>query len=305
MDTTSTGGPRRHADGATLARALGWFSVGLGLTQLTVPRAFSQAIGLRGNGRMMSLLGLREIATGVGLLRRRRPGWLWARVGGDAMDLTLLGTALLRPRTARGRAAAATAAVLGVTAFDVLGARRLGRDGAAEAGRQRRPVRKSITVNALPAACYARWRDFESLPTFMRTIESVEVRDQRRSHWVVQGPAGARVAWEVEITQDEPNERIAWRTVGGPAPHEGTVRFEQAPAGRGTIVCVELTYELPGGIAGAVFAKLFGSEPGQQTVEDMRCFKQLVELGEIPTTAGQPSGRRGPVTRAILKASGE
>jgi uncharacterized membrane protein len=64
-----------------------------------------------------------------------------------------------------------------------------------------------------------------------------------------------------------------------------------APGDRGTEVHVRLDYKPPGGKAGAMVAKLFGDEPGQQVGDDLRRLKQMLEAGEVATTAGQPSGR--------------
>ena len=78
---------------------------------------------------LVRALGLREIASGVGILSRRRPaGWLWSRVGGDLIDLALLGTAFASKGANARRAAAATAAVAGVTVLDVLGSQRVTRE---------------------------------------------------------------------------------------------------------------------------------------------------------------------------------
>src|SRR5262249_39723108 len=81
-----------------MAKGLGWFSIGLSLTQVLAPRGFARLIGVRdepGNATLLRLVGLRELACGVGLLTRRRPaGWAWARVAGDMMDIALLGSAL-------------------------------------------------------------------------------------------------------------------------------------------------------------------------------------------------------------------
>jgi hypothetical protein len=59
------------------------------------------------------------------------------------------------------------------------------------------------------------------------------------------------------------------------------VRFEQAPGGRGTIVKVNIEYNPPAGIVGATVAKLFGEEPEQQLNDDLRRFKQVMEVGEV------------------------
>src|SRR5688572_20175312 len=81
-----------------LARALGWFSVGLGVASLVAPHRLAQLIGLGQQGANVALLraiGARELASGVGILTQENPSnWLWARVGGDALDLAFLTRAL-------------------------------------------------------------------------------------------------------------------------------------------------------------------------------------------------------------------
>lgn len=111
----------------TLARGLGWFSIGLGVVELLCARRLASAMGLAGRGGLVRACGVREIATGVGLLatRRRDPApWLWGRVAGDAVDLALLSRGL----PGHGRPALATVAlatVAAATALDVACARRL------------------------------------------------------------------------------------------------------------------------------------------------------------------------------------
>ncbi len=153
--------------------------------------------------------------------------------------------------------------------------------------------RSSITINASADALYAAWRDFERLPTFMYHLESVSTTGDRRSHWVAKGPGGTTVEWDAEILDDVPGQRIAWRSVeGASVESSGSVRFRPAPAGQGTEVYVELTYTPPAGALGAVVAKVFGEEPGQQVSDDLRRFKQIVETGEVVRSAGSPLGSR-------------
>lgn len=153
-------------------------------------------------------------------------------------------------------------------------------------------VEKSVTINKSPAELYRFWRNFENLPRFMDHLESVSVMDNNRSHWVAKAPAGTSVEWDAEVYNEKENELIAWRSLeGADVDSAGSVRFEPAPGGRGTIVRVVLKYDPPGGVVGAAVAKLFGEEPGQQIDDDLRRFKQLMEAGEVATTTGQPSGR--------------
>ena len=110
-----------------LGQGLGWFSVGLGLAEAIAPDAMARLIGMDEKPEYRPLLrvfGLREIASGVGLLTGTKAnGWLWARAGGDAMDLAVLGFASESSRANRTRLGIAAFAVLGVAALDILAAK--------------------------------------------------------------------------------------------------------------------------------------------------------------------------------------
>ena len=113
-----------------IARALGWFSLGLGAAELVAPRSISKLLGVPDDRcGLIRGYGLREIGAGVGLLLASRPApWLWTRVAGDLLDLGTLRAA--RGRSSRtGAVNAALAGVAAVTALDVAAAARLQRDG--------------------------------------------------------------------------------------------------------------------------------------------------------------------------------
>lgn len=285
---------------ARLVQTLGWFSVGLGLAQLAAPRRLSQALGAGGRPNVVRAIGVRELASGVGILTQRRPsGWLWSRVAGDAMDLALLGAAARRSAAPRSRLGLAGAAVAGIAALDLLASLKSPEHEALGSAVE---FEKTIVINRSPEECYRFWRDLEGLPRFMRHLESVQVIDERRSHWAAKGPLGYRVEWNSELYADEPGQFLGWRSVeDSEVDTEGSVRFEPAAGGRGTLANVWMRYRPPGGAAGAVAAKLFGAEPAQQIDEDLRRFKWLLETGEIPTTVGQPSGPRGLWNRYVVR----
>jgi uncharacterized membrane protein len=163
-------------------------------------------------------------------------------------------------------------------------------------------VINAISINRPPEEVYRFWRNFENLPSFMANLESVQAKDDRRSHWVACGPAGRTVEWDAEITQDRPNELVAWRSINGELQTSGVVLFQRAPGGRGTEVVVEMEYRPPGGLFGASLAKLFGKDAKRVVEGDLRRLKQVIETGEVLHSdtsihAGkhpaQPSGR-GP-----------
>jgi uncharacterized membrane protein len=299
-----------------LANALGWFSLGLGLAEIVAPRAGAQWIGIRDDGdntALMRMVGLREIATGVGILAQPRPaGWLRLRGLGDAMDLALLGAALNSKRAARDKVTKATAVVFGLAVLDLLVSQQFSQQQPTEWRNEHRPVRhrlgvrapsvpheqgihveKSITINRSPAEIYQFWRNFENLPRFMSHLKSVQVIDERRSHWVAKAPAGMSVEWDAEIIDDTPNERISWRSLeGADVPNAGSVRFKPTPGDRGTVVIVEIQYKPPGGALGAAIAKLFGEEPEQQVADDLRAFKQVMDVVEVVRSEATLAGTR-------------
>jgi len=280
-----------------LAKGLGWFSIGLGLAEILMPRRFSRFIGVPESPMLMPMLGVRELAAGIGILANPKPSsWVWSRVAGDMMDLALLGAALGSSESDRGKVSAATAAVLGVTALDIICSQNLTDDlrvysrSTTSDGTVR--LHKSVTINRPQQECFRFWHDFQNLPRFMAHLESVQMTGDRQSHWIAKGPAGSRLEWDAETTEDRPDESISWRsTENSSVYNSGTVRFEAGPAGRGTILRVDMEYKPPAGVVGAMFAKLFGEEPEQQIAEDLRRYKQILETGEIPTTEGQSSGR--------------
>ena len=300
------------ADEQRLSKALGLFSLGLGAVQLVAPRRFARSIGVQPTESRRTAavraVGARELGAGVGLLARRRPaGWVWARVAGDAMDLALLGRALNANGVKRDRVTAATAAVIGVTAVDLVTGVRLARNGKNGQHAEEQPlgdlkVSKAITVNRSPDEVYAFWRDFGNLPRFMDNVESVTATGEGRSHWKVKAPLGGTVEWDAEIVEDRPGEIISWRSLeNADVKNAGTVRFEPAPGGRGTEIHVELEYSPPGGPVGAAIAWLFGEEPSQQTREDLRRFKQVMETGEVVRSEATLDGS-GPKQRPAQPA---
>ena len=280
---------RSHPSGerrGPLTRTLGWFSIGLGAAEMAMPGTMSKLIGVRDDHRaLVRSMGMREIAAGVGILAQRKPaGWIWARVAGDAVDLSLLGAALSARRTHKKRAAIATAAVAGVTALDIVCGARLAKGGI-------RRVRESIAINKSPEECYQFWHDFENMPRIMTHVESVRTIGENRLRWRIKAPAGVPIEWDAEIVEDRTNQRISWQSAEDARMRAaGTIRFEGGPGGRGTILHISLSYVPPGGALGALIAKRFGVDPEQRMYNTLHNFKKLIETGEIISNEG-PSGR--------------
>jgi uncharacterized membrane protein len=231
----------RVRDKDPLAVFLGWFSIGLGTAQLAAPRVLCKVVGAETDGhgpKVMRLLGARELTQGTGILVRPRPTmWLWSRVAGDALDLTLLGLTAARNR--RLRTVLAIANVAGVMVPDVYESRFL--------TRRHGPVRDAVTVR--------------------KAVTINREQDEVERAWA----AAAELRRKVE-------------------DNGASVRFAEAPGGRGTELIVEFVHDPPAGDLGAAALKLAGKDLATQLADDLRRFKQLAETGEIARSDSTPDG---------------
>ena len=264
MDTQTETDDPEIADtrGQALARGLGVFSLGLGLTEVVAPRALARLIGVDQSDAtpwILRALGAREIGHGLGIFAR--PKSVWTRLIGDAIDVAYVALAFRDGK--RSRLWPTMGALAAVGALDALATYRMLRSSFGK------PVTSSMTINRSPDECYTRWRNFSQLPQFMRYLETVTELDDRRSHWVAKSPIG-ELEWDAEITGELPGRSISWRSISPHMPLRGRVTFEEAPGGRGTEVCVE--------IQTAPFAKLFTLA---EVNGDLRRFKQVLETGEV------------------------
>jgi uncharacterized membrane protein len=275
--------------GREVARALGAFSIALGTAGLIAPRALARAMGVPRHSAVLRAIALRELATGIGLLRNVRAGrWAWGRVAGDVMDLAMLSLVPRGSRSERRRLSATRAAVAAVTALDLAASRTLnGRESPQSDPR----LRSCVAINREPSALYALWRDLEGLPRFLRSIASVTPIGGDRTRWQARLPGDRTLEWTAQLVEDVPGQRIAWKALPeSDVVHDGVVRFRPAPDGRGSLVELEIEHRPLSSLARSVPAAAFRLGEAQLR-EDLRRFKRLAETGEIPTTESQPSGR--------------
>ncbi len=150
---------------------------------------------------------------------------------------------------------------------------------------------ETVDVEVPVSTAYNQWTQFESFPRFMEGVREIRQVDDTHTHWVAE-VAGVTREFDATITEQHPDERIAWKSAeGADVRNTGAVEFLRAPGDRGTEVRATIAYEPPAGQAGRLLAKLWGEEPARQIEEDLRRFKSMMETGEVPTTEGQPSGR--------------
>jgi uncharacterized membrane protein len=167
-------------------------------------------------------------------------------------------------------------------------------------------ITREITVQAPVDRVYAAWRNFENLPRFMRHLRDVRTIDGRRTHWSADGVAGIGAEWDAELVADEPERRIAWRSVEGSALRtSGEVAF--TARGPATDLRVAMEYDAPAGPLGEFVASLL-SDPDGRVGADLERFRELIEgAQEMPAVgrdgAGETlGGSMGPATLADLDA---
>jgi uncharacterized membrane protein len=153
-------------------------------------------------------------------------------------------------------------------------------------------VNKAINIFAPIDEVYQFWRNFENFPLFMNHVKQITTQ-REVSNWKVAGPVGSTVEFQSRVTQDIPNDTIAWETLpDSQVRSAGFVRFDENRDGS-TRVTVQMNYLPPAGVAGHAVAQLFGVDPRQAMHDDLIRLKTLLEEGKTSTdeTNVEYSGR--------------
>jgi uncharacterized membrane protein len=154
-------------------------------------------------------------------------------------------------------------------------------------------IKSSITVNKPRDEVYTFWRKLDNLPLFMKQLKSIKILDDKTSEWKAAIPGGlGSIKWKSEIVEDEPGDRIGWRSLpGSMIENAGNVHFRDA--GKfGTEVHAVISYRAPAGKAGEGLGKLLNPVFSKIVKEDIRNFRRYMESGELPGIKGQSSGRK-------------
>ncbi len=139
-------------------------------------------------------------------------------------------------------------------------------------------IERAIDVDVPVRIAYDQWTQFESFPSFMEGVKEVHQVDDKRLRWRAE-IAGKEEEWEAEITEQQPDRMIAWRSIAG-ALNAGTVTFE--PRDGATRVKLRIDYapedatEKAGSALGVVSARIQG---------DLDRFKEFIESRHEPTGA--------------------
>jgi uncharacterized membrane protein len=151
-------------------------------------------------------------------------------------------------------------------------------------------IEKSIEVNVPVRTAYNQWTQFEEFPNFMEGIESVTQLDDTHLRWVAE-IAGQKHEWKAEITEQTPDERVAWKAVDGKT-NAGVVTFHRLGDNR-TKVMVQMDWEPEGAVERAGAA--VGADD-RRVKGDLDRFKQFIER------RGQETGAwRGDVDQTTTR----
>jgi uncharacterized membrane protein len=154
------------------------------------------------------------------------------------------------------------------------------------------PVNASITIEAPPEKIYEFWRDAKNLPKFLTQLSEITEKNSRVSSWKWKALKGAvEIIWESEITADHKPDHLSWRSLeGAQIAHAGEILLHYLPEKHATEVRVHLDYAPPGGKVTDFIANIFGEAPATVLQNDLRRFRQLIEVGYLCTIEGQPKG---------------
>ncbi|WP_082483794.1 MULTISPECIES: hypothetical protein [unclassified Methylobacterium] len=172
-------GPSSRGIPDSLAKGLGWFSLGLGLAELLAPRRITRALGMEGKEALVRAYGAREIGSGVLTLSVDKKLGLWSRVAGDGIDIATVMTALRPDNPKRDNAVVALALLLGITAVDLIDAQATTMRHSRKVGRKRSYRDRSGFPRGVQAS-HGAARDFK-MPPDLRHAPPLAAVSQRTS----------------------------------------------------------------------------------------------------------------------------
>ncbi|WP_222194553.1 SRPBCC family protein [Modestobacter italicus] len=140
-------------------------------------------------------------------------------------------------------------------------------------------VEKSIDVDVPIRQVYDQWTQFESFPQFMNGVERITQLDDRHTHWVTK-VGGVEREFDAEITEQHPDERVAWKSTDGKS-HAGVVTFHKI-SDTTTRVMVQIDWE-PEGVVEKVGAAVGVDD--RQISADVKRFKEFIESRGTETGA--------------------
>src|SRR4029453_2273271 len=149
-------------------------------------------------------------------------------------------------------------------------------------------IQQRVDVDVPVSVAYNQWTQFESFPHFMSGVESITQVDDTRNHWVA-NIAGVKREFDTEITEQHPDERIAWRSIGGDAGHAGVGTFHRL-SDTSARVMIQIDWQ-PSSVAEKVGSAINVDEI--QVKQDAERFKDFIESRGRETGSWRGGGEAG------------
>jgi uncharacterized membrane protein len=150
-------------------------------------------------------------------------------------------------------------------------------------------IEESIEVNVPVSTAYNQWTQFEEFPRFMDGVDAVRQTDDTHLHWVV-SHKGQQYEFDTEISEQRPDERVAWKTTDGKS-HAGAVTFHRLDD-RSCKIMVQMNWE-PEGMLEALGSALGSDDRRVRT--DLERFKEMIERRGTETGAWRDKVQKGNV----------
>ena len=281
----------------TLARGLGWFSIALGLTEVFATEPFTETLGLRGKESLVRAFGAREIAAGIGILATSgtSPGWVWARVAGDALDLAVLASAYTPDNPKRDNVCTALVAVAGVAVLDIICAEQLSQRAGVTAnsvaavgapkGSGAHELTYTVIINRPAVELQDLWRD-AGIQAYIKShyLHAEAMGDmQNVLRWKFTASTGQTFRWSEHVIAERAGEYTYFQSLpGADIPNEGSLHFRPAPNAGRTEVTLRFRFTPPGGVIGQAALRLASALPETFARDVLHRFKVVAETGEMP-----------------------
>ncbi|MGV3742822.1 MAG: SRPBCC family protein [Burkholderiaceae bacterium] len=137
-------------------------------------------------------------------------------------------------------------------------------------------LQKSIEIQASPETVFNIWSKYDNFPQFMSQLVEIQSHGAQHSHWLMKGPAGVNLEWDVVLTKYLEPTMLAWKTEPGASiEHNGSVRFESSNGG--TRATVRMFYGPGPGRRSDSLTALLGDDPERELEDDLERMKSFIE----------------------------
>ena len=157
---------------------------------------------------------------------------------------------------------------------------------------QKRPM--SATIQKPKSEVFALLSNIKNFPHFLENLEEVDAGDQGKTTWHFRDSVmgGDKLSIPMQLEGESGAQELTWKASDKAGfGYSIAIRLEDAQAGRGTVVRMQVQYDSLAGKLAGMFEKIFGNDAEILTKKNLQRFKAFCETGHVPTIVGQPSGR--------------